>query len=357
MPVSGDGVPEALPPVSVIVVCTNERRFLSDCLGSLERQSYPRLEVLLVDNNSEDGSVEYVREHFPRVRIVSAGHNLGYASANNLGFRSAQGDLLIVLNPDTEVEPDFVSALVAAFEDPRVGLATPRILYFEDRGRVNTCGNDIHWSCIAYCRGLDQPAGNYDAPVPVSAISGCAFMVRGSLLKELGAFDDDFFIYLEDTDLSLRYRLAGYDIRYVPDSIVYHRYGVRLTPGKFFLIERNRRLVVLKNFRWRTILSLIPSLFLTGCLMWLYALARGPAFVRSKVRAQLWPYLNWRRVRDKRRQVQRLRRRPDRDLVRLLKSDFPFEQLAAGNRLVKALSGPLNGLYSVISLPTRLLAA
>lgn len=354
---AGEGDSAALPPVSVIVVSYNHRADLPGCLGSLVSQRYPSLEVIVVDNGSTDGGPEYVREKFPELRLIRTQANLGYAAANNLGFRSASGRLLTVLNPDTEVEPEFVAELVAAFDDPEVGLATPRILHFDERDRINTCGNEVHLSGIGYCRGLDQPSTAYDEAAAVTAISGCAFMVKASLLAELGGFDEDFFLYVEDTDLSIRYRLAGYDIRYVPGAVVYHRYSLAMTPAKLYQIEKNRRLMLVKNLHWRTLAGLLPALWLTSGLIWLYALARGPAYLRAKLAGQLWLWRNWSSALEKRRQVQKQRRRPDSEVVRRLRSGLPFAQLGARSRFLALASAPLEALFGLLSFPARLLAA
>jgi GT2 family glycosyltransferase len=341
------------PQVSVIVVCTNEKQHLQDCLGSLSRQSYPRVEIILVDNGSTDASAEYVAASFPEVRIISTGSNLGYAPANNAGFQAARGELLAVLNPDTEVHPDFVRELVEAFDDPGVGLATSRICYFDDRERINTCGNDVHLSGLGYCRGLDEPASRYESPAAVASVSGCAFMVRRALLDKIGSFDAAFFIYLEDTDLSIRAWLAGQEVRYVPGSIVYHKYRLRLTSWKFYLLERNRRVMLLKNFRWATLAALLPCLFLTGLMMWTYAVIRGPRFLGAKLRAHAWIYRHWGEVMAKRGAVQRLRKVSDGQVLKLWRSQLPANQVFGEGAPARLLGPPVNAAFAVLGWPAR----
>jgi hypothetical protein len=341
--------------VSVIVVCFNARQHLETCLSSVALQTYPNLEVVVVDNGSTDGSVEYVRHNFPSFHLVENGANLGYARANNVGFQAAKGELFAVLNPDTEVHSRWVTALVEAFDDPAVGLATSRVCYFGDRSRINACGNRVHVSGIGYCRGLDEPAGKYDEPAWVASVSGCSFMIQRSLIDRIGGFDEDFFMYVEDTDLSLRAQLAGARIRYVPGSIVYHKYALRPTARKLYLLERNRSQVLLKNFRWLTLAALSPSILATWLLMWLYALIHGPAYLAAQFRAQLWLVRNWRPLMDKRATVQSLRRVNDSQLVELLDDRMPIEQLVANPTLVRLFRRPINAFYGVLSLPARML--
>lgn len=342
------------PLVSVVVVCWNSKQHLPVCLGSLRLQAYPSVEVIVVDNGSTDGSREYVESEHPGVRVHAIDRNVGYAPANNAGFRVAKGEYLVVLNPDTEVEPDFVSELVVAVDQDGVGLATSRICYFDDRDRVNACGNEVHLTGIGYCRGLDQPAGEFDMPAMVPSVSGCAFMIRRDVLDRIGGFDDDYFTYVEDSDLSLRAHLAGYRIAFAPKSIVYHKYALRMTPQKLYFIERNRRLTLIKNFRWGTLVALLPPLVLTGLLMWTYCVLHGPSYLSAKLDAHLWIYRNWSLVLEKRRRTQALRKVGDREVVRLLSSTLPADQVVGPGLFGRVVGIPMNLAFRLLAVPVRL---
>jgi GT2 family glycosyltransferase len=320
----------------------------------LHRQTDESVEVIVVDNGSTDGTREYVESAHPWVRIHAIEKNDGYAAANNAGFQVAKGEYLVVLNPDTEVEPDFVSELVDAVNQDGVGLATSRICLFEARDLINACGNDIHLTGLGTCHGLGLPAHDFDSPASVASVSGCAFMIRREVLDRIGGFDDDYFTYIEDTDLSLRANLAGYRIAFAPKSIAYHKYVLRMTPQKFYFIERNRRLTLLKNFRLGTLFALLPPLLLTGLLMWTYALIHGPAYLRAKFQAHAWIYRNWDLVVEKRRHMQALRQVGDRDVVRLLSSTLPADQVV-GPGLFGRLAGiPMNLAFRLLAIPVRL---
>ena len=344
----------AVPLVSVVIVCWNARQDLPVCLASLQRQTYPNVEVIAVDNGSTDGTREYLETAHPWVQIHALDHNAGYAAANNAGFEVAMGEYLVVLNPDTEVEPDFVTGLLEAVNQEGVGLATSRICYFADRDRVNTCGNDIHLSGLGFCRGLGQPARLFDDCVRVAAVSGCAFMIRRDVLERIGGFDADYFTYCEDVDLSLRANLAGYAIAYAPRSIVYHKYSLRMTPRKFCFLERNRRLTLLKNFRWGTLVALSPPVWATGFLMWIYAITHGPAYLRAKLQAHGWIYGNWPQVMEKRRRTQALRKVGDREVIRLMSSDLPPDQVIGPGLLSRLAGIPVNLAYRMLAVPVRL---
>jgi GT2 family glycosyltransferase len=340
--------------VSVIVVCSNAKQHLPVCLESLHRQTHPSVEVIVVDNGSTDGSREYIESAHPWVHIHSTGANLGYAPANNAGFSVAAGEYLVVLNPDTEVDPDFVTGLVEAIEQESAGLATSRICFFGDRGVINACGNEVHLTGIGYCRGLGEPVERFDSRAQVASISGCAFMIRRDVLVRIGGFDDDYFMYVEDTDLSIRANIAGYRIVYAPRSIVYHKYSLKMTPLKFFLLERNRRQTLIKNLSWGTIVALLPPIWMTGALMWVYAILHGPEYIRAMLRAQVWIYRNWGLILAKRRRMQALRKVGDREVLRLLTSTLPADQVI-GPGLFGRLAGlAMNLAYRLLAVPIRI---
>ena len=325
-----------LPRATVIIVNTNERDHLKRCLPSVLGQQYGEYEVLVVDNASTDGSVEVVGREFPQVKLIRNAANLGYVGANNVGFEHATGEVLVVLNPDTRVEPNWLWELVLALEStPSAGLATSKILMMDDPQRINTCGNEITFAGITVCRGLGQPADRYDRLEVVSAVSGAAFAVKRSVLGQIGPFDQSFFIYYEDTDLSLRAALAGYDCLYVPTSVVYHDYAFRFSAWKCFLQERNRLFSWLKVFRWGTLAALLPALLLAEIMAWGYALLQGAGHVRSKAQSYAWLVKNRRQIAEARRQTQALRRVGDRHLLRRLSHRLTMAETT--NRTVAAV--------------------
>lgn len=316
-----------LPKASVIIVNTNELHHLKKCLPSIFRQRYPDYEVLVVDNASTDGSVEYLEREFSRAKIIRNRANLGYAGASNVGFKQASGDYIAILNSDTQVEPDWLRELVIALQaDLRAGLATPKILMMDDPARLNTCGNEITLTGLTFCRGLEQPAEKYNRLEIVSAVSGAAFAIKRSVLEQIGGFDETFFMYYEDTDLSLRAMLAGYTCLYVPTSVVYHQYAFRFSPYKCFLQERNRYFSLLKTLRWRTLITLLPMLLLSELIAWGYVLLRGPEHVRSKLRSYAWLIGNRRQILKARCRVQTLRRVDDRVLLDRFSHRLTFAQ-------------------------------
>jgi GT2 family glycosyltransferase len=342
---------DASPRVSVIIVNTNELHHLRKCLPAVTRQSYPDYEVIVVDNASTDGSLEFIEREFPAVRIVRSSTNIGYTGANNLGFQASNAAYLAVLNPDTEVDEDWLGELVGALEArPDVGLATSKILLMDQPDVINACGNVISVAGLTFCRGIGRPANEFSRVEEVPAVSGAAFLIRRSTLQEIGPFDADFFIYLEETDLSLRALLAGYKCLYVPTSKLYHKYIFKFSERKCFDIEKNRYYMLAKSFRFRTLLLISPILLFAELLIWGFMLTKGPRYVWQKLRSYAWLWHNRSKIRAAHAATQKIRRISDRALFLQLAPRLQFEQTAPGLQaqlLHLATTPVLSGLAKV----------
>lgn len=317
-----------VPFASVIIVNTNELQHLERCLPSVHNQSYPSYEVIVVDNDSTDGSVEFIHEHFPRTRVIESKTNLGYPGANNLGFNHARGSYLAVLNPDTMVDVHWLSELVRALETtPEAGLATSKIMLMDAPGVINACGNVVSLAGLTFCRGVGEPETAFTRQETVPAVSGAAFLVRREVIDAIGPFDDAFVAYLEETDLSLRARLAGWSCIFVPGSRAFHQYSFRFSEWKCFHIEKNRFAMLYKVFRRRTLALLTPVLLFTELMVWGYMCMKGRRFIVQKAKSYAWLVRNREYLRSRRAEVQQLRQVTDRELLQTFIPQFIFQQM------------------------------
>jgi GT2 family glycosyltransferase len=324
-------VPVQTSRASIIIVNYNGRAHIDKCLDSLRKDGELGYEVIVVDNASGDGSAEHVAARHPQVRLIRRETNLGYGAGNNLGAKWARGEYLAFLNPDTEAEPGWLEALIAALQqDGEAGLATALVPLMDQRDRVNTCGNDMHVTGLTLCRGMDADRNAFSKTIEVGAVSGAAFVIRRDLFEALGGFDESFFLYVEDSDLSLRARLAGYRLLCVPSSVVYHDYRLQFGPQKAFYQERNRTLMLLKVFRWRTLLVLAPAFALGEVVTWGFLLLRERRQCAQKLRAYIWMAKHCGRILEARRRTQALRRVQDRDLIHSLTYRLDYEQTGRG---------------------------
>jgi GT2 family glycosyltransferase len=329
---------------SIIIVNYNAKEKLLRCLESVSRSSLADCEVIVLDNHSSDGIADLIEIDFPGVRLIRSPTNLGFGAGNNLAAREAHGKYFVFLNPDTLVEQRWLEALLAPFDtDTRVGLVTSKILLADQPGLINTCGNAVHFTGLTLCRGLGQLREAFGEIQEVDAVSGAAFAMRRDLFETLSGFDEDTFLYMEDTDLSWRARLSGWRCLYTPESVVLHHYTLRMTPQKVFYQERNRYLMLVKNLRWPTLLVLLPAQLLAEVMTWGFVLYNDRANFMNKLRAYRWIITNWPAILRKRRVTQALRRVPDRELLRHTTFRLEFELASKGivGKLAQFLFNPL----------------
>jgi len=316
---------------SVIVLNYNGRHFLEGCLASLEAQRFHDFEAWLVDNGSQDGSVEFVADRFPWVRVMTLGQNLGFCAGNNAAIKQAKGDFIVLLNNDTVVEPEWLGALVgAAQEDPRVGICASRILSLHRPDLIYAAGDCYSIAGHAFRRGEGlSAAGRFEKAEEVFTACACAALYRRSMLDEIGLLDEDFFSNCEDVDLGFRSRLGGYSCLYVPEAVVYHfgsgTAGVKNARVEF-LDSRNIEYVFFKNMPGLLLLQYLPLHVMLLSRTFAQRLPEGlaVAFLRGKADflANLLRVVRKRRIIQRRRkvQVQALARAMDRRFIsRVLK--------------------------------------
>ena len=241
--------------VSVVLICFNSKKFLKSCLGSLSAQTWSDLDIILVDNNSTDGTCAYARESFPRIITVENSHNLGYAVAANQGIRLAKSEFVMVLNPDIILEPDYIEKCVRQMrEDKKIGAITGKLYRYDfEKEKKTKVIDTVGLYSFRNRRIIDEgqgveDEGQFNVAKEVFGVSGACPMYRKEALIDcrvpVGAgdeyFDEDFFMYKEDVDLSWRMRLFGWKCFYLPTAVGYHGRGTGV-------LKRFTHLEVLKN--------------------------------------------------------------------------------------------------------------
>ncbi|MBP9699704.1 glycosyltransferase family 2 protein [Candidatus Woesebacteria bacterium] len=259
---------------SIIIVNFNGKSLLGACLKSLQTQSTSHtFEIIVVDNASTDGSVDYLFAQFPDVIVVQENQNSGFGRANNLGASRATGEYLIFLNADTEVEPTWLfEMLTVAQSNPKIAAVSPRVYLYATKGnqkKVQNAGILVFKQGFATDRGVFYRNGVsdyeldskfYDQPTTLPACCGVSLLVKTDAFTSIGGFDHDYFMYYEDVDLSLRLRQRGYLCEYAPKAIVWHHHGASsqiASPFFIFHTERSRILFVAKHFPLSTLLTTV----------------------------------------------------------------------------------------------------
>jgi GT2 family glycosyltransferase len=309
--------------VSVIVLNWNGKTFLGDCLASLRAQTHP-CEVVVVDNGSREGSVEFVKTNFPGVEVVALPENRGFTGGNREGLHVTNGEFLALLNNDARAEPQWLERLVQPMvEDPRVGICASKLL-LESGGRINGAGIGITTAGVGFDRGFGESPDSYGVREPVFGACAAAALYRRSMLEEIGFFDDDFFLYNEDVDLSFRAQLAGWKCVYVPEAIVHHRMNAtagRLSDLHVYYHTRNLEFVWLKNMPLALMLRYFHHKLLQEIGSFFYLCLRhgkwGPYFRAKRDALKMLP-----RMLQKRREVQRRRKASNRYIRSLMTPVF-----------------------------------
>lgn len=238
--------------ISVIIPNYNGRKFLETCLHALSKQTYTNFETLLVDDASTDGSLFFVQAYYPATRIIALKKNVGFASAVNEGIRQAKGQYLALLNNDTETDENWLRELHHALESHRkAGFCASLMINYTNRSRVDCAGIGFSSWGRAYKRGEGEAVDHYQQPSFIFGASAGAALYRRTLFERIGLFDEDFWAFFEDVDLSFRAQLAGFQCLYVPTAVVYHigTASHSKTSTKLrYTGYRNKQWVIFKNY-------------------------------------------------------------------------------------------------------------
>ncbi|MBQ8857149.1 MAG: glycosyltransferase family 2 protein [Lachnospiraceae bacterium] len=265
--------------VSIVIPNYNGKHFLEDCLKSVFAQNIENQEVIVVDNGSTDGSLEYL-ETFPGVRVIGLDKNYGFCRAVNEGIKAAKSEYVILLNNDTEVDKNFSSELLKAMKsDEKIFSCSSKMIQFHDRERMDDAGDYYCALGWAFGRGKGGLVKDYEESADVFAACAGAAIYRKKMLESLGYFDEDHFAYLEDIDIGYRARIHGFRNVYAPKAIVYHvgsgSSGSTHNAFKVKLSSRNNVYLAYKNMPFLQIILNSPFLLLGHAVKWLFFLKKG----------------------------------------------------------------------------------
>jgi len=328
--IKGNEIKDEYPFVSVVVLNYNGKHHLKACLDSLLRTDYPRFEIILVDNGSTDGSVEFVQQNYPMVKLVRLRKNLYAAGGFMVGALAAKGEYVALLNNDIEVDPGWLKALMKYMvKMPWVAAADPKYKYFYQRDLFENSAAAGRWidyfgnNCTRGVWEVDR--GRYDRP---SYIMCASTLFRRDVLLRIGNFDVSYLFGYEDADVTWRIYLAGYKALYVPEAVIYHKAGgtTRDKPGMrrprpefYYLAKRNRIISLIKNYGISNMLfSLLVTLLEYYFTLWYFMVTRQKTYGLAIFRAMLYPFIHLRKIMTKRAYVQMLKAVPDRVVKRYM---------------------------------------
>jgi len=293
--------------LSIIIINYNGKSFLSECLTSIQEHVKCEYEVIVVDNASVDGSCEYLRVHFPQVRLIEGSINQGFSRGNNLGAKSAKGNLLLLLNNDTRLISSLTPAINEFDKDKQLGVLGCRMSYGDGTFQPSVGFEHTPLSIVLSWVGIggfsfaprifkrvDDEKSHYAIPNEAAWVSGAFLMTRRDLWEQQGGLDDNFFMYVEEVDYCKRVRMAGYRVAYTPNvKIIHYEGGGRAWIGEDALVESMRSYVTfVKKYYGKfsllimrsglTVVMLLRS-FAYYCMM----LLRISVLSREKARASI----------------------------------------------------------------------
>ncbi len=249
------------PLVSIVSVNYNQSEVTCDMIESLTKISYPNIEIIIIDNCSQEDDPKIIKRRYPGVILYESPINYGFAGGNNLGLMRAQGEYVLLLNNDTVVDKGFLEPLIQKFmADPGIGAISPKIRFFYDPTLIQYAGyTEINpWTMRSFAIGYRQrDKGQYNQDRETAYAHGAAMMVPMKVIKEIGMMSYTFFLYYEEADWSYRIKRAGYKIWYVHNSIVFHKESIsvgKLNPMKIYYLNRNRIVFMRRNIFGRDFL-------------------------------------------------------------------------------------------------------
>lgn len=334
------------PLVSIIIVVYNNQDYIKRCIDSVLSAKYEPKEILVIDNASTDNSPTILSKFGNKIKLISNASNTGYAQANNQGVKFSKGKYLFILNPDTVVTANFLEPLITTAEtSSKIAACQPAIFLLHNKHTLNLSGKQTHYL------GFDWIVNFESTTVPpkheMVSFSGCGILINKEAMIAAHMFDESYFMYYEDTDLSWKFRLLGYSMVFVPQSKIFHDY--KLFPPEKYLqskrkmsfLERNRLATVLKNYSAKTLVIIFIPLVTIELAMTLFALINGWFFTKIKGYSELWR--SRAHLLKERAFIQNKRTVSDRAIVSEFSPTIDF--VYASNPVIKYLLNPLLCMY------------
>jgi GT2 family glycosyltransferase len=328
-----------LPSVDIIIPHFNRRDMLERCLDSLELTQYPSMNIIVVDNGGKQQGLVFLVKRYKNARLLRLPENRGYSGGCNAGLKQSTADYVVFLNDDTRHDPFWLESLVnAALEDELTGALQPKILSLQafEKGinlfdYAGAAGGMIDQLGYPWCIGrtfstIEFDTGQYESARDIFWASGVAMFVKRAVAEELGGFDEDFFMQMEEIDLSWRMKLLGYHVRSVPSSVVLHEGGASLPGGsaeKIYFNHRNNIAMLLKNLGLAKLVWILPLRFLLEISAALFYLTQFPESLKKTgavIRAMRDNFRQIARIMKNRKVLQAKRVVPDR----MIFHDAPF---------------------------------
>ena len=309
------------------------KKYLPDCIKSLRKQDYQgEIRVFLTDNETSEESFSYIKKIVPDVKIICNKNNDGFAKGNNDAIKIAlirEFDYIILFNMDTVIEPNCVSELVkVADSDKKIGAVQARLMLYNNKSEINSLGNITHFLGFGYTDGYKQEMTDEKFKIKdIAYPSGAAVLLKAEILKKVGLFDEEFWMYNEDQDLGWRIWLNGWKCVLAPEAVVYHKYEFAKSIKQYYWMDRNRLIAIIKNYHIFSFLLILPALLVMELGLVIFSLKQG----WFKLKLKVWLYFlnpkNWLYLLKARRKSQVLRKVKDEDIVKMFSGKIWYQEI------------------------------
>ena len=303
--------------VSIIILNYNGNEFLENCIESIFRETKQKYELIIVDNNSPDKSGEKFSKKYESCKFILNKKNLGVSEGLNIGIRNSNGTHIVLLNNDLIVAPKWLDYLFEAYEEKGNGLYQPKFLKMKDKNIIDSAGNLISIFGFGFSREKGRKDNfQYNTIEEIGFAAGTCLFCSKEIFDKVGLFDEKLFAYNEDLDLGWRAKLLNYKSYYVPKSIVYHHGSAqwKWSGEKFYLLERNRWIVLLSNYSIKTILKLLPSLLIIEFVLLGFFMKKGMLIKKLKSYGGIIKFLN--HIKKRRKENKRLKNVNDNEIFK-----------------------------------------
>ena len=334
------------PLVSIIILNYNAGKLLLNCIDSVFKSTYQNFEVIVVDNLSTDNSHVRCKEKFEKIQLIENKENLGYCEGNNVGIRNANGKFIVILNPDTIVEPNWLNHLMSAYNKFGEGLYQPKFFSLKEKLVIQSTGNMLHIFGFGFARDKGKIDNEKIKSIEkINYASGTCLFTSKIVLDKIGLLDPFLFLYHDDLDLGWRAAHIGINSFYVPKSIIYHAesYSIKWSSKKFYWLERNRKYCLLTHYSKETYAKMRLSLFLVDLCVWLFYLSKG--FLGAKIKAELDIFRNRKFIKIRYNQLEKIKIVSDKELIK----KFPDEIFVPKNVSEPIFNQLFNSILSALS--------
>ncbi|MBL77077.1 MAG: glycosyl transferase [Chloroflexi bacterium] len=334
------------PLVTIIILNYNAGELLVNCVNSLENSTYKNLEIIVVDNISTDNSQKKCKERFPRVKLIQNDKNLGYCGGNNVGINEANGKYILIMNPDTIIEPNCIDELISSYEKCGEGLYQPKIISLNEKNIIQSTGNMIHVFGFGFARDKGNKVTNkIESIEKIGYASGTCLFTSRDVIEKVGLLDEFLFLYHDDLDFGWRAAQIGINSYYVPKAIVSHveSYSLKWSSKKFYWLERNRKYCLLTHYSKNTYEKMRFSLILVDLFVWGFYISKG--FLVEKIKAELDIKRNKKFIEKKYLELENKKIISDFDLIK----KFPDEIFVPINVSQKSVNSIFNSILTKLS--------